>query len=186
MPSSSAEPDGIKTSPSISYFYLEADGKGLRMNAMNVWGDPKDGLKIRRFEPRDFSEAVDLDSEAGGGHDPYLLTFFYENYPTTFLVAEADGRIAGMVLGFRQSPLEGRIFWLAVRSGRQGQGVGRRLMTELLEIFRRLAVVSVILEVRVTNKRAQTLYLDLGFEIFTTAKNYYPDGEGAIIMRRSL
>jgi ribosomal-protein-alanine N-acetyltransferase len=44
----------------------------------------------------------------------------------------------------------------------------------------------VILEVRSGNKRAQRLYLNLGFEIFTTCKNYYPDGEGAIIMRRSL
>ena len=59
-------------------------------------------------------------------------------------------------------------------------------MTELLEIFRRLGVISVILEVRTGNKKAQKLYLDLGFEIVTACKSYYPDGEGAIIMRRSL
>jgi len=161
-------------------------GKVPKMNSMNAAGRPRENLTIRRFEPRDFSEAVDLDAEVGGGHDPYLLTFFFENYPTTFLVAETNGRIAGMVLGFRQSALEGRVFWLAVRSGLQGLGVGRRLMTELLEIFRRLAVLSVILEVRATNKKAQNLYLDLGFEIVTACPNYYPDGEGAIIMRRSL
>ena len=157
-----------------------------KMNSMNAAGRPRDNLTIRRFEPRDFREAVVLDAEAGGDHDPYLLTFFFENYPTTFLVAEMNGGIAGMVLGFRQSPLEGRVFWLAVRSESQSQGVGRRLMTELLEIFRRLGVISVILEVRTGNKRAQKLYLDLGFEIVTACKNYYPDGEGAIIMRRSL
>lgn len=156
------------------------------MNSMDADGRPGESLTIRRFEPRDFSEAVALDVEARGDHDPYLLTFFFENYPTTFLVAEKGGRIAGMVLGFRQSPLEGRIFWLAVRSERQRQGVGRSLMTELLEIFRRLGVMEVILEVRAGNKRAQSLYLELGFEIFTTCKSYYPDGEGAIIMRRSL
>jgi len=157
-----------------------------KMNSMDADGRPGESLTIRRFEPRDFSEAVALDVEARGDHDPYLLTFFFENYPTTFLVAEKGGRIAGMVLGFRQSPLEGRIFWLAVRSERQRQGVGRSLMTELLEIFRRLGVMEVILEVRAGNKRAQSLYLELGFEIFTTCKSYYPDGEGAIIMRRSL
>lgn len=156
------------------------------MNSMNAAGLPRNNLTIRRFEPRDFLEAVALDAEAGGAHDPYLLTFFFENYPTTFLVAELSGRIAGMILGFRQSPLEGRVFWLAVRSGSQGQGVGRRLMTELLEIFRRLGVIFVILEVRTGNKRAQKLYLDLGFEIVTACKSYYPDGEGALIMRRSL
>ncbi|HOO54604.1 MAG TPA: GNAT family N-acetyltransferase [Methanothrix sp.] len=156
------------------------------MNSVNSGGNLKVGVTVRRFEPRDFSEAVKLDVEAGGDHDPYLLTFFFENYPTTFLVAETGERVAGMVLGFRQSPLEGRVFWLAVRSGERGQGVGRRLMTELLEIFRRLGVISVILEVRAGNKRAQRLYLDLGFEIVTACNNYYPDGEGAIIMRRLL
>lgn len=156
------------------------------MTVMDAGGAPKGIVRIRRFEPRDFSEAVKLDSEAGGGHDPYLLTYFYENYPTTFLVAEKDGEIAGMVLGFRQTPMEGRVFWLAVRSGDWGRGVGGRLLKELLEIFRRLGVMEVILEVRAANKRAQSLYIDMGFEIFTTAKNYYPDGEGAIIMRRSL
>jgi ribosomal-protein-alanine N-acetyltransferase len=157
-----------------------------KMNSLNAAGRPEDVLKIRRFEPCDFSEAVSLDAEAGGDHDPYLLTFFFENYPTTFLVAEKGGRVVGMVLGFRQSPLEGRIFWLAVRSERQGQGVGGRLLTELLEIFRRLGVMEVILEVRAGNKRAQSLYHDLGFEIVTACKSYYPDGEGAIIMRRPL
>jgi ribosomal-protein-alanine N-acetyltransferase len=161
-------------------------GEVPKMNSMNAAGRPKENFTIRRFEPRDFSEAVELDAEARGDHDPYLLTFFFENYPTTFLVAETSGKIAGMVLGFRQSPLEGRVFWLAVRSQHRDQGVGRRLMTELLDIFRRLGVMEVILEVRAGNKRAQRLYLDLGFEIFTTCKSYYPDGEGAIIMRRSL
>lgn len=155
-----------------------------KMNSMNAAGRPGESLTIRRFEPRDFSGAVTLDAEAGGGHDPYLLTFFFENYPTTFLVAEKNGGIAGMVLGFRQTPIEGRVFWLAVRSERQGRGVGRGLMTELLEIFRRLGVMEVILEVRAGNRRAQRLYLDLGFEIFATCKSYYPDGEGAIIMRK--
>ncbi|MCR3884753.1 MAG: GNAT family N-acetyltransferase [Methanothrix sp.] len=156
------------------------------MNATDAGGVPKGKVRIRRFEPRDFSEAVALDSQAGGGHDPYLLTFFYENYPTTFLVAEKDGKVAGMVLGFRQTPMEGRVFWLAVRSGDWGRGIGGRLLKELLEIFRRLGVMEVILEVRAANKRAQSLYIDLGFEIYTTCNSYYPDGEAAIIMRRPL
>jgi ribosomal-protein-alanine N-acetyltransferase len=161
-------------------------GEVAYMNATDVGGFPKGKVRIRRFEPRDFSEAVRLDAEAGGGHDPYLLTYFYENYPTTFLVADLDGKVAGMILGFRQSPLEGRVFWLAVRPGEWGRGAGRRLMMELLETFRRLGVLEVILEVRAGNKRAQRLYVDLGFEIYTTCKGYYPDGEAAIIMRRSL
>jgi ribosomal-protein-alanine N-acetyltransferase len=91
-----------------------------------------------------------------------------------------------MVMGFRQSTSEARVFWLAVRPEYRDQGIGRRLMISLMDIFRRLGVIKVILEVRVSNKKAMRLYRDLGFEMVTLCPEYYPDGEGAIIMSRAL
>ncbi len=141
---------------------------------------------IRRFEPRDFSAVVEIDRGAGGKHEPYLFTHFYENYPTTFMVAEMGGRLAGLIMGFKQSPLDGRVFWLAVRPGFEGRGIGRRLMIELLNKFRQLGTMRIILEVRIGNRRAQDLYRDLRFEAVAACPDYYPDNEGAIIMRKML
>ena len=59
---------------------------------------------IRRFEPRDFPAVLEIDRGAGGKHEPYLFTHFYENYPTTFMVAEVGGQLAGLIMGFKQSP----------------------------------------------------------------------------------
>ncbi len=141
---------------------------------------------IRRFEPCDFSAVLEIDRSAGGKHEPYLFTHFYENYPTTFMVAEVGGRLAGLIMGFKQSPLDGRVFWLAVRPGFEGRGIGQRLMIELLNKFRQLGTMRVILEVRIGNRRAQDLYRDLRFEAAAACPDYYPDGEGAIIMIRML
>ncbi|MHC1631876.1 MAG: GNAT family N-acetyltransferase [Methanotrichaceae archaeon] len=145
-----------------------------------------DKIIIRKFESRDFSDVVKMDVESKGNHDPYLFTFFYENYHTTFLVAESKGKIIGMIMGFRQSPLDGRVFWIVVRPENRGRKIGRKLMIRLLDIFRKLGVLRVILEVRIGNKKAQSLYRDLGFEMVTYCPNYYPDGEAAIIMRKPL
>jgi len=141
---------------------------------------------VRQFNPQDLLSVVKIDQVAGGNHEPYIFTFFYENYPATFLVAEEGGQVLGVIMGFKQSPLEGRIFWLAVRPDFEGRGIGKQLMIELLNKLRRLGTMRVILEVRVSNKRAQSLYRYLGFEAVAACPDYYPDGEGAIIMRRVL
>jgi ribosomal-protein-alanine N-acetyltransferase len=145
-----------------------------------------DSLLIRRFMPRDLEGVLEIDREVFGGYDPSIFTAFYEYHGGTSLVAESNGRIAGFILGFKHTPLEGRVFWLAVRPGFQGRGVGRRLLAAIMSIFRRIGAVSATLEVRISNKKAQSLYSLMGFRMTGIYPSYYSDGETAIIMKRSL
>ena len=146
----------------------------------------EDLIVIRRFKPSDLEGALDLDSEVFGGYDPTIFTTFYEYHPRTTLVAECGGYVVGFILGFKHTPLEGRVFWLAVRPVYQSQGVGRKLLTSILRTFRFMGAVSATLEVRISNKKAQALYSGLGFEMITIYPGYYSDGEPAIIMKRRL
>lgn len=146
----------------------------------------KDAIIIRRFKPSDLEGALDLDREVFGGYDPAIFTAFYEYHPRTTLVAERMGTIVGFVLGFKHTPLEGRVFWLAVRPGYQSRGIGRKLLTSILRIFRFMGAVSATLEVRISNKNAQALYSGMGFEMVTIYPGYYSDGEPAIIMKKRL
>jgi ribosomal-protein-alanine N-acetyltransferase len=145
-----------------------------------------DILMIRRFRPSDLESAMELDREVFGGYDPSIFTTFYEHHPRTSLVAERNGDVVGFVLGFKHTPLEGRVFWLAVRPGYQSRGVGRKLLISILRTFRFIGAVSATLEVRISNKRAQALYSSLDFEMTTIYPGYYSDGEPAIIMKRRL
>lgn len=143
-------------------------------------------ILIRRLIPRDFEGVLEIDKEVFGGYDPSIFTAFYEYYGKTTLVAESNGHVVGFILGFKHTPLEGRVFWLAVRPSYQSRGIGRRLLATILNIFRQMGAVSATLEVRVSNKRAQALYSQMGFRMAGVYPNYYSDGETAIVMKRML
>ena len=65
---------------------------------------------------------------------------------------------------------------LAVTPGAQGQGLGRLLMTTVMDRF---PSEDLYLHVKCTNQRALSLYLSLGFRILKTIPCYYRDAEDA-------
>ena len=146
----------------------------------------QDSIVIRRLRPGDLEGVLEIDREVFGGYDPAIFTTFYEYHSRTTLVAESMGTVVGFILGFKHTPFEGRIFWLAVRPGYQNRGVATRLLTSVLRTFRLMGAVSATLEVRVSNKKAQNLYSAIGFEMTGIFPGYYSDGEAAIIMKRRI
>ncbi len=146
----------------------------------------KDPIVIRKFLPGDLEAALEIDREVFGGYDPAIFTAFYEYHRRSTLIAEVDEKVAGFLLGFKHTPFEGRVFWLAVRPGYQSRGIGLSLMLKALAIFKQMGALSAILEVRVSNKKAQGLYSGLGFQMIGIHPSYYSDGEAAIIMKRRL
>ena len=78
---------------------------------------------------------------------------------------------------------EAHVTNVVVKSELRGQGIGRRLMIELLKKAREKGAVCATLEVRATNATAIHLYEDLGFVQSTVRKQYYPDNkEDAVVM----
>jgi len=73
---------------------------------------------------------------------------------------------------------------IAVRRDRQGSGLGRRLLDELLAEAVRRGARQVLLEVRADNDTAQRLYARRGFEAVGLRRGYYqPSGADAVVMR---
>ncbi len=78
---------------------------------------------------------------------------------------------------------EAHVTNVVVKSEFRGQGIGRKLMIELLTRARSKGAVCATLEVRATNSAAIHLYEELGFVQSTTRKQYYPDNkEDAVVM----
>ena len=78
---------------------------------------------------------------------------------------------------------EAHVTNVVVRENLRGQGIGRRLMIELLEKARTKGAVCATLEVRASNASAIHLYETLGFVQTTVRKKYYPDNkEDAVVM----
>ncbi len=79
---------------------------------------------------------------------------------------------------------EATVVNIAVSASHQGTGLGRRLLAELLREAARRQAFPVILEVRVDNVPAKTLYTAAGFTVIGTRRGYYqPSGADATVMR---
>lgn len=141
---------------------------------------------IRKFQPSDFQWIIDIERKVFNEHDPYLYMQFYENYPDTFIVAIINGIVVGYIAGFLASEKVGRIFSLAVHPSYQRRGVGGHLLEEIINLFRIMGVLEVILEVRSDNIRAKRFYEKHGFFQFGTAEKYYNDTQSACLMKLEL
>lgn len=82
---------------------------------------------------------------------------------------------------------EGHITNIAVHKNHRGCGIGRRLVSELINMSYNLKLLAITLEVRQTNMPAISLYRSLGFLEKGIRKGYYEDTkEDAIIMWKYL
>jgi ribosomal-protein-alanine N-acetyltransferase len=102
------------------------------------------------------------------------------------LVSEADGEVAGFLLG-RQAADEAEILNLGVAPGRRRRGDGERLLGAALDAFQLQGVSRVFLEVRQSNEAGMALYLKHGFAETGRRPGYYRNPkEAAILMERKL
>jgi ribosomal-protein-alanine N-acetyltransferase len=103
----------------------------------------------------------------------------------TFFVAEVDGRIVGYAVAVKEGNI-GHVYSIAVHPSFRSMGVGRILLSRLIERLRKMRVSTVKLEVKEDNLPARRLYESLGFNARGVVQSYYSDRKGAVIMVKSL
>ena len=78
---------------------------------------------------------------------------------------------------------------LCISNTMQNKGLGKVLLTSLLNSLAKPGVTNIILEVRPSNKSALKLYLANGFSQYDVKKAYYSDEDGAedaIMLKRAI
>jgi ribosomal-protein-alanine N-acetyltransferase len=105
-----------------------------------------------------------------------------------FLVAESDDAIVGYAIAHH---LPGNdvadIHNIAVIADQRGQGIGSRLLDDLIHWCEARQPDAIMLEVRADNEPAQSLYVSRGFHAISTRPGYYqPAGVDALVMRRAV
>jgi len=99
-------------------------------------------------------------------------------------VAESEGRlIAFGVVGIGGD--EAEIESLAVKSDVRRKGIGRSLCESLMHWARERRASKVLLEARMSNDAARSLYQSLGFREIAARKSYYrePEEDGVVMAR---
>ncbi|MFI5957882.1 ribosomal protein S18-alanine N-acetyltransferase [Cryptosporangium sp. NPDC051539] len=101
-----------------------------------------------------------------------------------YRVAVEDDEVIGYAGLCVYGPEDAWVQNVAVRRDRQGSGLGRRMLDELLDEAVRRGARQVLLEVRADNGPAQRLYARRGFEAVGLRRGYYqPSGTDAVVMQ---
>jgi [ribosomal protein S18]-alanine N-acetyltransferase len=141
-----------------------------------------------KLKPSDAARCAELESLLFEGDDPWPERAFLAELKAKhihYVAARREDKLVGYAgiarLG-RTRPYEYEIHTIGVDPAYQGQGIGRRLVSQLLE----LAADSVIfLEVRTDNAPAIALYESFGFVNVGLRRRYYrASGADAYTMKR--
>ena len=98
------------------------------------------------------------------------------------LVAAIETQVCGFVIAWNVRE-EGEIATIAVDENFRGHGIAHHLLQAALHEATRRGAEVIFLEVRPANEIAQRLYKKNGFVQVGRRKNYYQNGDDAIIMK---
>jgi ribosomal-protein-alanine N-acetyltransferase len=148
---------------------------------------------VTRMTEHDLLEVVEIEDTTGlsrWGWEAYHAELGQESSALMFVARkpvehslEHEQRIAGFVAA-RLVGDEVHINNVAVRQSYRRQGIGGLLLETALREGAQRGACSALLEVRETNKAAQSLYKRCGFELVGKRRAYYKEPtEDAFIMR---
>lgn len=108
------------------------------------------------------------------------------NRLSLWLVALDDGEVVGYI-GSQSVLDQADMMNIAVHPAHRRKGIGRRLAERLCQELRARNIAALMLEVRVSNEPARTMYENMGFAVVGVRPNYYRNPrEDALIMRKQL
>jgi [ribosomal protein S18]-alanine N-acetyltransferase len=145
------------------------------------------GVEVRRMREEDVEAVVDI--ETGAFSSPWSRETFInliDRPGLELMVVEdrAEGIVGYAVLWCILD--QGELANVAITPRLRGKGLGRLLMTRVIEVARTRGVEALYLEVRVSNAPAADLYQSLGFTEVGVRKGYYddPKEDARIMMAR--
>ncbi|HKO57571.1 MAG TPA: ribosomal protein S18-alanine N-acetyltransferase [Thermoanaerobaculia bacterium] len=101
------------------------------------------------------------------------------------VVAKRSGRVIGYLFAMWFFD-EMHVNKIAVEEPERRKGIADALMDGCIRFAREHGIKSISLEVRKSNKGAQEFYKQLDFAASYVRPRYYPDGEAAVVMTKTL
>jgi len=141
---------------------------------------------IRKLEEKDVKKVVELEEKIFGETLGENMLINEINNPLVwFYVILKDNDVIGYIGGYFFQD-DGEILNFLIDEAYQHQGYGTKLFNFILEKARNESIKKVTLEVRKSNIIAQKFYTKNKFKEISIRKNYYKNGEDAIVMLKEL
>ncbi|MEJ2307969.1 MAG: ribosomal protein S18-alanine N-acetyltransferase [Gammaproteobacteria bacterium] len=154
------------------------------MNAVLI----TDSLEFRVMTQEDIGEVMQIEVRAYP--HPWTKVIFRDCLKAGYhgIIAMQEGQEIGYAM-LSVAAGEAHLLNLCIHPRQQGHGYGRQLLYRVFEEAGRRGAGTLFLEVRASNRVAQSLYLDSGFNQIGTRPGYYPNGrerEDALVFAKEL
>jgi len=140
-------------------------------------------MKISKAEFHNASELFALEQKLflSKNYPLSRASFYYHIKNNMLFVAEVDNVIAGYILILikRKTP---KLYSIGVKEEFRGKKIAQRLLEFSIKELSGIGFKSLLLEVRVDNKAAISLYEKIGFSVKKSLNEFYLDGCDAYLM----
>ena len=141
---------------------------------------------IRPYKKEDIDEIVSLELDTlGTTLGKNMLIDNLSNSIYYFYVYEENNHILGYI-SFVFDGYQGEMLNFAVNKNYQHQGIGTKLLAFSINELVSKGAKSFILEVRESNINAIAIYNKFGFNKVSVRKNYYSNGENALVLIKEI
>lgn len=151
---------------------------------------PPTAYDVRPLASSDLDEVLRLNFRCFENGENYTKhTFSYllsQTNALCFQVATAEGRMAGFLFVLIGEDGIAHITTIGVAPEHRRRGLAERLLERLDRALTDRGISSIVLEVRVGNRAAQSLYRSCGFSVTQRIAGYYNDGEDGFLMVKAL
>lgn len=113
----------------------------------------------------------------------YLLS---EPRNLSYRVVTATGEMVGFVFVLVNEDGSAHLTTIGVAPEHRRRHIAQRLLSHVENALRLRNVLTIVLEVRVSNTSAQSLYRDAGYTVVQRLAKYYNNGEDCYLMVKSL
>ena len=143
-------------------------------------------ITIREWQEQDIDQIAKMESRCFEDAWPkeLLADVLKYSFLHGFLIEE-EGKILGygcLRVLFETADVDN----IAVDESERGKGYGEILLTLMETRAAAMGATECLLEVRVSNAPAISLYQKHGFQTISVRKKYYENGEDALVMRKEL
>ena len=134
-------------------------------------------LEFRAMTPEDIDAVMQIELQAYP--HPWTRVIFRDCLKAGYhgIIAAQDGREIGYAM-LSVAVGEAHLLNLCIHPLQQGRGHGRQLLNRVFEEASRRGAETLFLEVRASNRIAQSLYVESGFNQIGMRPGYYPDDRG--------
>ncbi len=151
---------------------------------------PPTSYEIRLLTDANLREVLRLNIRCFQNGDSYTKhTFSYllhEPQTLSYQAVTPTGEIVGFIFVMVNDNGAAHLTTIGVAPEHRRRGIAASLLTHAESMLCKKGSSTVMLEVRVSNVAAQTLYRQLGYSAVQRVRNYYNNGEDCFLMMKSL